>query len=154
MQPLDKVIQVCHAFLSITSWHVDGRRRNRKLNSMNRKTENHIGHQVRKTSCVVAENRKPNAEKGNNCNLRQTTKLKDRSFSLQKLKSQPEISPKPNIKLFGFTLLVWHKCFGNKQQTNTCYYCCDYYYYYFFHYNYSKRVNINLSHKCKERKKN
>lgn len=132
MQPLDKVIQVCHAFLSITSWHVDGRRRNRKLNSINRKTENHIGHQIRKTSCVVAENRKPNAVKGNNCNLRQTTKLKDRSFLLQKLKSQPEISPKPKIKLFGFTLLVWHKCFGNKQQTNTCYYCCDYYYYYFF----------------------
>ena len=40
----------------------------------------------------------------------------------------------PKENLFGFTLLVWHKCFGNKQQTNTCYYCCDYYYYYYYYY--------------------
>ena len=78
------------------------RQKTKKLETekMNRKTENHIGHQIRKTACVVAEKWNSNAKKGKNCNLRQTTKSKDWSFSLQKLKSQPKLKPKTQKKTF------------------------------------------------------
>ena len=60
-----------------------------------RKTENHIGYQIRKTVCILAENRKPNAKKRKNRKPQHTPKPKNRSFSVQKPKNRSKKWPKP-----------------------------------------------------------
>ena len=65
--------------------------RNRKPN---KKTENHIGYQIRKTACIFGENRKPNAKKRKNRKPQQTPKPKNRSFSVQKPKNRSKKWPK------------------------------------------------------------
>ena len=122
------------------SWHVDGRRRNRKPNSMNRKPKTTSDTKSEKPLVLLlkTENQMPKKAKTVNLNRRQNGKTEGFRW-----KSQLKISPKPKRKPFWVysSLLVWHKCYGNKEQTNTYCYCWDYF---FFHYNYNKRVNLRI----------
>ena len=59
------------------------------------KTENNNRYQIRKTACILAENRKPNAKKRKNRKPQHTPKPKNRSFSVQKPKNRSQKWPKP-----------------------------------------------------------
>ena len=127
-QPPYEVIQVCHAFLSIMSWHVDGWRRNRKPNSMNRKPKTTSDTKSEKPLVLLLKTENQMPKKGKTVNLNRRQNGETEGF---RWKSQLKISAKPKRKPFWVysSLLVWHKCYGNKEETNTYCYCWDYFFF-------------------------
>ena len=76
--------------LPAESWHVhvvETHNCRRESGDQIGKTETHIGYQIRKTACIFAENRKPNAKTRKNRKPQQTPTPKKRRFSVQKPKN-------------------------------------------------------------------
>ena len=88
-----------------TTYAVEAHYCRRETGNQIGKTENHIGYQIRKTACILAENRKPNAKKGKTGNRNRHQNRKTEVFRCKNRKTdlkngQNRKTENPNAPLY------------------------------------------------------